>query len=393
MATTNQLGLLFECLICGDFFVLIAKQFANSGDLLEVQQAAQKARCSGGGRKGKSKRNKRKKERNACKEALADLLVEVQEKWHRQTWTGCREHPSRLSSCSRCPSCTERVYEMDYQSWVEQPELNPVFSLCKVVVFDEGDGTTAGEEQDGVPLGSGALPPIYLNRKATGKPKWKLCQGIGPATLEMDRSQSNRVWRPSLAQFGLCGTEPTASRFSFADSSSTTDVAIDTDTGNTTKKSEASIKYLQVLEASRRAAEHFQVLGPQPPSAVVASTAGTDTGSKSKRGVTTSAKGVSTVENDNNVDDDLLLDQLFFGFGAGAGVGVAPLPTESSKALKRTMATMKVTKSKVLRTTSVGVQALSVFKKYTPLCNEGAWEACAKELRFVDEVHECTEDN
>jgi hypothetical protein len=51
----------------------------------------------------------------------------------------------------------------------------------------------------------GELPPVYENAQTNpgGKPKWRLVQGVGPAGLELDRSRTGRLHKPSLNPFGV----------------------------------------------------------------------------------------------------------------------------------------------------------------------------------------------
>ena len=104
----------------------------------------------------------------------------------------------------RCPTCVEAVHGMRYAEWVsrggvfaasgrhslqqQEPEPEPqqaegaegggddtALSLCEYVSFEEGEP-----------------PPLFLN-EAEGKgkkPKWCLCQGVGPPALEVDSSRS-----------------------------------------------------------------------------------------------------------------------------------------------------------------------------------------------------------
>ena len=62
--------------------------------------------------------------------------------------------------------------------------------LCPslLVVFEEGE-----------------LPPIYRDEQsvAGARPKWRLVQGVGPAGLELDRSRTGRLHKPSLKPFGI----------------------------------------------------------------------------------------------------------------------------------------------------------------------------------------------
>jgi hypothetical protein len=63
-------------------------------------------------------------------------------------------------------------------------------------VENSGETPVEVDEEEG--------PPLYLNKKTEGKPKFTLCQGIGPRVLDVDRSRSNRIWKPSLVQYGKC---------------------------------------------------------------------------------------------------------------------------------------------------------------------------------------------
>jgi hypothetical protein len=54
------------------------------------------------------------------------------------------------------------------------------------MIFDEDEGT-----------------PLYLNGGGEGKLKWTLAQGVGPPTLELDKSKSGRVYKPTLRQFDI----------------------------------------------------------------------------------------------------------------------------------------------------------------------------------------------
>ena len=405
----HQLGVLFECRVCADFFVAVTREFASSADLPEVQRAAQKARC--GRKKGWKTRKRRVAERRAVEEALAHVLVAEQDRWHRATWTG-RRACSRLATPARCPSCTETVHEMDYQSWFERPALTPAFSLCAPVVFDDdredggggngggngGGGGGKGERSPGggvdhsggdrsgdrggsgggdddddfdfVPLGSGPLPPVYLNTKAHGKPKWTLCQGIGPASLEMDRSRSNRVWRPPLAKFGLCENKQTASRFSFADASPRRTDADGGGEHRPREKSEAAAEYSRVVDASRRAAEDFQVVGPSPMPTERLSAAKMLGGSNG--GVSGGAPSMLTGAGEGG--NDAVLGRLF-GFGA-----VPLLPSKGGTATGRIPS-----QSQAPRTiTRNGARVLVVLKRHAPLGKPGAWDRALAELKLLD---------
>ena len=46
--------------------------------------------------------------------------------------------------------------------------------------------------------------PLYVLEGHAKKPRWKLRQGVGPPTLELDkRSKSTLIYAPTLRQYGL----------------------------------------------------------------------------------------------------------------------------------------------------------------------------------------------
>lgn len=57
----------------------------------------------------------------------------------------------------------------------------------------------------GALFGDGELPPLYLDTRdsAATKPKWKLVSGVGPAGVELDKSRSGRLYKPSLRPVGI----------------------------------------------------------------------------------------------------------------------------------------------------------------------------------------------
>lgn len=137
----------------------------------------------------------------------------------------------RESGCGhefmRCPTCVEATHGIRYAEWVArggvfaaagrhtlaaeseaqlkgslaamsatsapEPEPEPgdgddtALSLVQFVSFDD-EYPDAGSEP----------PPLFLDDQgAPGrKPKWTLCQGIGPPALEVDSSRSGRVFKP-----------------------------------------------------------------------------------------------------------------------------------------------------------------------------------------------------
>jgi hypothetical protein len=52
----------------------------------------------------------------------------------------------------------------------------------------------------------GQPPPVYVDENAAKggiKPRYRLVQGVGPAGLELDRSRTGRLHKPSLRPFGI----------------------------------------------------------------------------------------------------------------------------------------------------------------------------------------------
>lgn len=81
----------------------------------------------------------------------------------------------------RCPTCMECITGKSYTEWIESGEPAHL-SLVRFVTFDAAEP-----------------PPLYADEvNGGGKPKWSLAQGIGPRTLEMDKSRSNRLYKPAL---------------------------------------------------------------------------------------------------------------------------------------------------------------------------------------------------
>ena len=67
-----------------------------------------------------------------------------------------------------------------YAVWLSSSQPAPL-SVCKPFIFSPGEP-----------------PPLYVQETA-GKDRWTLAQGIGPKTLEMDRSRSGRLYKPALS--------------------------------------------------------------------------------------------------------------------------------------------------------------------------------------------------
>jgi hypothetical protein len=358
ISTTNQLGVILECILCDDFFVTVSREFNQPEDLIEVQQAQQKAYLTSSGKGKKKKRNARK----AGIEALAQVLVSEELKWHHRTFTG-RRGLSRLVSTSRCPSCIERVYQMEYQDWLENRTLPPIFSLCIPVVFDDEDeveeeqnkGTEAGAatKYKSQELNSGPMPPIYLNRKATGKPKWTLVQGIGPPSLEVDRSRSNRIWRPSLSQFGLCGKEQPINHTSLVDN---------------TEGYLYGQAYADVVNEARSVADTLEIFGILE-TRCVASSYNTDT---TKNEVVESKDGnVISSDSTTTMDGMQLLDNIF-GLCSTDDTGGS-----NGNVKKDAMHAREITKE--------GANMLSCLIRNKPLGISGTWKRVNNEKTKTSE--------
>ncbi|EGD82903.1 hypothetical protein PTSG_03535 [Salpingoeca rosetta] len=113
-----------------------------------------------------------------------DLLEKIQ-----------REASHPLHRFLRCPTCTEIVAHCAYQDWLGSKDEECHLSLCKLYSYAP-DSEVEAER----------LPPLFINgKKPEEKPRWQLAHGIGPKTLEVDRSRSGRLHRPSLKQFGITG--------------------------------------------------------------------------------------------------------------------------------------------------------------------------------------------
>eukprot|EP00941_MAST-03F_sp_MAST-3F-sp1_P001054 g1054.t1 len=175
-----QLGILLQCRFCNDFFVFIIREWNDTEDLEEVSSAILQAKLQGG-------KGKKKSMRKAKIESLQTLFLKEQEKWTKTVSMG-EKREQLLFSCARCPTCIERIHKVSYQNWFEIKEAEVIFGLTVPVSFGENES-----------------PPLFLNEKGKGeKPRFKLCQGLGPTVLEVDKSYSNRIWKLSLAPYGKC---------------------------------------------------------------------------------------------------------------------------------------------------------------------------------------------
>ena len=71
----------------------------------------------------------------------------------------------------------------DWINWIQESHIPSILTLCRFVKFIEEE-----------------YPPLYINSNREGKPKWTLISGVGPQTLEMDRSRSGRIHAPTLRE-------------------------------------------------------------------------------------------------------------------------------------------------------------------------------------------------
>jgi hypothetical protein len=81
--------------------------------------------------------------------------------------------------------------------------LSVIFSVDLLVLF-RWRGETVLTQCMSVSFEEGELAPLYVLEGRGKQPQWKLRQGVGPPTFEMDkRSRSTLIYAPTLRQFGL----------------------------------------------------------------------------------------------------------------------------------------------------------------------------------------------
>uniref|UniRef100_A0A6U6CGC1 Uncharacterized protein n=1 Tax=Guillardia theta TaxID=55529 RepID=A0A6U6CGC1_GUITH len=84
---------------------------------------------------------------------------------------------------ARCPTCVEACSGKRYSEWLTS-DIPAVLSPCSFAIFDPAEP-----------------PPVYIDESdGSGKPRWTLLQGVGPKTLELDSSRSNRIYKPTLRE-------------------------------------------------------------------------------------------------------------------------------------------------------------------------------------------------
>ena len=94
-----------------------------------------------------------------------------------------------------CPTCVELSTGLAHADYIAKIDEIPTV-LTPSVAYSWGKDEESGEPE---------MAPLYMNMQAKplAKPKWTLVQGLGPPTLEVDRSRTGRVFKPSLRQFGI----------------------------------------------------------------------------------------------------------------------------------------------------------------------------------------------
>ena len=118
------------------------------------------------------------------KKAYEDLLEDFQE----------RLAPPHKTFLLACPTCNAFASASDPALRFDQVKQGEylrdglaVLTPCDLVVFDTEE-----------------LPPVYRDEaNQGGRPKYRLCQGVGPAGLELDKSRTGRLHKPSLRPFGI----------------------------------------------------------------------------------------------------------------------------------------------------------------------------------------------
>ena len=175
----RELGAVAHCLMCDTYFVVII-------GILDVQAFKETA-------KRRMKRMKGKKMIKSCpRDALNDHLDLLQ----RGLVDGHDQASNIALHC--CPTCIEVSFSLSWADWVKQNASSGgcVISPCEWVLFDDSQPPPLYLDENNVhiPVPSSELPK---------KPKWILCSGVGPQALELDRSKSLRLYKPSLGRFGV----------------------------------------------------------------------------------------------------------------------------------------------------------------------------------------------
>eukprot|EP01064_Diplonema_japonicum_P032894 TRINITY_DN6313_c0_g1_i2.p1 TRINITY_DN6313_c0_g1~~TRINITY_DN6313_c0_g1_i2.p1 ORF type:complete len:296 (+),score=74.76 TRINITY_DN6313_c0_g1_i2:219-1106(+) len=112
--------------------------------------------------------------------------AERQQEWMDEL----QERVAERKYCSMpCPYCVQVVTGHEWDAFTRGGD-ECLLCPMKYVIYEEGED-----------------PPIYVNRAAHegGKPKWTLMQGVGPQSLELDKSRSGKVYKKSYRGSGLRG--------------------------------------------------------------------------------------------------------------------------------------------------------------------------------------------
>ena len=139
MGLDHDVGIVYMCAMCESYFVL----GMTSVDYTQFR-----------GREGTRQ--------------LEDYYMKLQTQYEEQNW-----------AMQRCPTCIESATGKSYSDWLSSADP-AILSVCRAAVFEDGQP-----------------PPLYVQETA-GRNRWSLAQGVGPKTLELDRSRSGRLYKPAL---------------------------------------------------------------------------------------------------------------------------------------------------------------------------------------------------
>jgi hypothetical protein len=139
MGLEHDLGIIFVCAMCESYFVL----GVTSVDYTKYR-----------GREGTRQ--------------LEEYYMSIQTRHEQQKW-----------AFQRCPTCIECATGKRYLDWLASTEP-AILTLCRAASFEDGQP-----------------PPLYI-QETVGKDRWTLAQGVGPKTLELDKSRSGRLYKPAI---------------------------------------------------------------------------------------------------------------------------------------------------------------------------------------------------
>jgi hypothetical protein len=198
----RSVGILCRCALCDSYFVL---------ELGQVDLAVYR------GKKGKAALMDYFESLQARYDTAADESGANSGGSDRQFRDG-RDQAASGHEFMRCPTCVEATHGMRYTEWVAR---GGVFAASGRHSLQKAEPEPASEEAVALAASSDddialslvefvrfdeiEAPPLFLNEEGTPgkKPKWTLCQGVGPPALEVDSSRSGRVFKPSLRPFGI----------------------------------------------------------------------------------------------------------------------------------------------------------------------------------------------